>query len=260
MAAVPAAAFLAAGWLASTPAGGPAWPSVLLLGLFGALLALDDTSVGQTWFSQPLTAGVLTGAICGDPLGGLALGLPVQLILSANFPVGQSFTGDATSAVVAAVGAAALSGRDLVPALGTDVRGQVALVGWLVLAVGLFSGVGHLLIQAERRTHSLWMREGYRTLRDGSLQRVELIHLRCLVVTFLRGFFFTVILLLVLRRVWLPVFADLPSFLRNSLVMVPLLLPGLGIGNLVERYGLRDSWFWLAGGAILSFGLARFVL
>jgi mannose/fructose/N-acetylgalactosamine-specific phosphotransferase system component IIC len=261
MALLPTTASLAtAGLAALVPAGDPAWTPVLLLGLFGGLLALDDTALAQTWFSQPLPVGVLTGAVCGDPLSGLAVGLPVQLILAANLPVGQSFTGDATSAVVAAVGAAVLSGYDLVPALGADARVQASLVGWLVLAVGLLSGLGHILIQAERRAHSLWMREGHRTLRDGRLQRVEMIHLRCLVTTFLRGFFTTVILLLVLRRFWLPVFPDLPGFLRGALVMVPLLVPGLGIGNLVERYGLRDSWAWLIGGAVLSFSLARFVL
>ena len=36
---------------------------------------------------------------------GLAVGLPLQLILVANLPVGQTFTGDPTSATVAAVAA-----------------------------------------------------------------------------------------------------------------------------------------------------------
>ena len=254
---LPAAAI---GLASLAPIGDPAWPAMLLLGVLGGLFSLDDTALAQTWFSQPLSVAVLTGAVCGDPLTGLAIGLPIQLILAGNLPVGQTFTGDPITALVAAVGAVALSGHGVVPALGADARAQVALVGWMVVAVGGLSALGHLTVQAERRAHSVWMREGYRTLRDGRLQRVELIHLRCLALTFLRGFLVTLVLLLLLRRLWLPAFADLPQFVRDVLVMVPLLVPGLGIGNLAERYGFRESWAWLAGGAVLSFGLVRFVL
>ena len=243
-----------AGLATLVPSGDPSWPAVLGLGLLGGVLVLDDTALAQTWFSQPLPAAVLAGAVLGDPLSGLALGLPIQLIMAGNLPVGQ------TSAVVASVGAAVLSGRSLSPALAADTRLPVALIGWLVVAVGLASMSGHLLVQAERRAHNLWMREGHRTLRDGRLQRVEAIHLRCLATTFLRGFAVTVVVLLVLRRVWLPLFGDLPTFVHGVLTMVPLLLPGLGLGNLAERYGLRTGWAWLAGGAALSFGFARYVL
>ncbi len=227
--------------------------SVLLLGLFGGLLALDDTALGQTWFSQPLPAGILTGAFCGDAMSGLAIGLPVQMVLAGNLPVGQCFLGDHVTAIVAAVGATVLSGTNLVPALGAGPVAVVPFIGWMMLAVGLSSSGGHVLVQLERRAHSLWMLEGHLTLRDGRLERVDRIHARCLFTTFLRGFATTVLLLSFLLRWWIPAFNDLPAAMSTVLGMVPVLIPGLGVGHLIDRYGFRSSWCWVAVGCAVSF-------
>lgn len=245
---------------ANVPPGDPTWTSLLLLGVLAGLLSLDETSWAQTWFSQPLPVSVLTGLFCGDPLTGLAIGLPVQIVLAGNLPVGQTFTGDPITSLVAVIGAVILAERSLAPALGAVAGHQLAFVGWMVLAVGLLSSGGHFMIQLERRAYSLWMREGYRTLRDGRLHRMERIHLRCLLTTFLRGFVTTVILLLFLLRFWIPAFAHLPAAATAALAMMPLLLPGLGIGNLIDRYGPRASWMWVVSGAVLSFTITRFVL
>lgn len=247
-------------FLALAPAADPTWTSFLLIGVLAGLLSLDDTALAQTWFSQPLPVGLLTGAFCGDPLTGLAIGLPVQLILAGNLPVGQTFIGDPITALVAVVGAVVLSGRSVVPALGAETVTEMAFVGWMVVAVGLLSSSGHYVIHLERRLHSLWMLEGHRTLRDGRLHRIERIHIRCLVLTFMRGFLITVLLLILLRRFWIPAFAHLPEVITGALAMLPLLLPGLGIGNLIDRYGLRSSWAWVVSGAVMSFALTRFVL
>ncbi len=104
-------------WLALTLVPDNSFISLALLALLAGLLALDDVALGQTWFSQPLPAALLSGFFCGDPLTGLAIGLPLQLILVVNLPVGQSFTGDPSVAIVAAVGATVLSGQSLTRAL-----------------------------------------------------------------------------------------------------------------------------------------------
>ncbi len=246
-------------FLALLPAVEPTWTSFLLLGLMGGLLTLDETALAQTWFSQPLPVGVLTGVLCGEPLTGLAIGLPVQLILAGNLPVGQSFTGDPISALVAVVGAVVLAGHNLTPALGFASLSQIPFIGWMIVAVGLLSSGGHLMVQMERRAHSLWMLEGHRTLRDGRLNRIEQIHVRCLFTTFLRGFATTTLLVPLLLKTWIPLFEHLPGIVIAALGMLPLLLPGLGIGTLIDRYGLRASWLWVASGATVSFVLTRFV-
>jgi len=73
---------------------GLGWWALPAIGLLAGILALDETAVGQTWFGQPLAAGVLTGYLFGDPVTGLAVALPLQIGLAGNLPVGQTFTGD----------------------------------------------------------------------------------------------------------------------------------------------------------------------
>lgn len=245
---------------AVTIAGDPTWNSMILLGLLAGLLSLDDTALAQTWFSQPLPVAVLTGAFCGDAVTGLAIGLPVQLVLAGNLPVGQSFIGDPVTALVAGVGAVVMSGRGLSPALAEVGLAQLSFTGWMIVAIGIFSSAGHSMIQMERRAHSLWMLEGHRTLRDGRLGRMEGIHARCLFTTFLRGFVTTIILVLIFRRLWIPAFSHLPGFVVTALAMMPLLLPGLGLGSLIDRYGLRASWAWVSAGTLIAFVVTRYAL
>lgn len=231
--------------------------SVLLLGLLAAFLTLDETSLAQTWFGQPLTAGLLTGLFCGDPVTGLAVGLPVQIILAGNLPVGQTFTGDPSGPMVAVVGAVILRGETLPAVLSGHGGPNLGLLGWLILAVGGLSAFGHVLVQAERRANTLWMLEGHRSLRDGSLRRMERLQVRCLGTTFTRGFLLGIIFLLLVYRLWIPLYDHLPLHVHRALALLPMLLTGLGIGTMIDRYGLKRSWHWVLGGLAVTLAAAR---
>lgn len=234
--------------------------AVVWAGLLAGLLCLDDTALAQTWLGQPLPAALLAGLIFGDPLTGLALGLPLQLVLVGNLPVGQTFTAEATAGVVAAVAAAAEGGWRLVPALrgpGADPGpGPLGLLGWLLVAVGLVSLLGHVIVQTERRAHGVWMQVGRLSLRDGSLARMERLHLRCLLATFARGALLGALFLLGLRQWWIPAYPLLGERLHEALALLPLLLPAVGLGTMVDRYGPRRSWLWVAAGAVAAFAVA----
>ncbi len=244
-------------WLALTLVPDASVSSLALLALLAGLLALDDVALAQTWFSQPLPAALLTGFFCGDPLTGLAIGLPLQLILVVNLPVGQSFTGDPSVAVVAAVGATVLSGQNLARTLTSASSVDIGFTGWMILAAGLLSAAGHFIIQAERKAHILWMLEGHKTLRDGNLNRMAGLQGRCLAVTFLRGGIFAVMFLLFLLRIWIPMYSVLPQRFLNALAILPWLLPGLGLGTLIDRYGRRKAWVWVLGGVFAALVLTQ---
>ncbi len=244
-------------WLALTLVPDASVSSLALLALLAGLLALDDVSLAQTWFSQPLPAALLTGFFCGDPLTGLAIGLPLQLILVVNLPVGQSFTGDPAVAVVAAVGATVLAGESLTRTLTGFTFADFGFTGWMILAAGMLSAAGHFVIQAERKAHVLWMLEGHKTLRDGDLGRMAGLQGRCLAVTFLRGGIFAVMFLLFLLKIWIPLFDLLPVRIHHALAILPWLLPGLGLGTLIDRYGTRKAWAWVLGGLFFALALTR---
>ncbi|MFH1842804.1 MAG: PTS sugar transporter subunit IIC [bacterium] len=234
---------------------------LLSLALLGAVLTLDDTALAQTWLSQPLPAALLAGMVCGAPLTGLMLGIPFQLVTLGNLPVGQSFFSDKVSAVVAGVGAAALSGQTLSFWPGaTTMTGASGMLGWILLAMVLCSFAGHWSIQLERRAFVVWMQEGHRSLRDGKLRRFDLILLRCLATTALRGFGLSLLWLCVLVLVWIPVYQQLPSRLQDALAIMPMLVPPLAVGILLNLYGAKRNWVWMFGGFLLAFGLIRFLV
>jgi mannose/fructose/N-acetylgalactosamine-specific phosphotransferase system component IIC len=244
------------GWFA-----GAHWVLVGWLALLSGLLALDETALAQTWLSQPLPAAALAGLICGQPVLGLAVGLPLQLALVMNLPVGQTVTGDASVAAVAVVGGAALAGRT--PAAlggfhgltGAVPGSDLALTGWLLVGAAVWSLGGHPLVQAERRLHLVWMLQGRRTLRDGNLERVERIHGRCLAATFGRGVVYGAAGVLAVAGLWVPAYDALPGGLRGAMAWVPVLAAALGLGAVLERYGVSRHWRWVGAGAMAGWVL-----
>ncbi|MFN2371948.1 MAG: PTS sugar transporter subunit IIC [Candidatus Krumholzibacteriia bacterium] len=229
--------------VATLAAGDPAWTGFAAAVLLGALLALDDTAYAQTWLSQPLPAALLTGAALGDPAAGLALGLPLQLVLVGNLPVGQGFTGDPTTATVAVTAAAVLGGVEFAPD-----RAAATAVGWLLPAVALLSAAGQHAVKLERRGNTAWMLLGHRTLRDGDLGRIGRLHLRCLAVTAARGAAVTAAALLLVLELWLPLLPRLTDRAAAACALLPLLVPALALGALVEQYGVRRAAPWVAAG------------
>ncbi len=230
--------------------------------LLSVLLSLDETSVAQTWLSQPLPAGLLAGAICGDPLTGIAIGLPMQLVALGNPPVGQTFTGERVSAVIAAVGGTILTGHAL-PLL-RQVGAQAALptagaLGWTLVAIALFSIAGNKVVQLERGTHFVWMLEGHRTLWDGRLDRFERLLRRCVLATSVRAAVLCVLWLIVMVGFWMPLYEGLPPRLVRALALLPLLAPPLAVAAAIDLYGLRASWKWIAGGLAAAALLARWL-
>lgn len=235
------------------------WPALAVL---GALVALDEHSLAQTWFSQPLAAAILAGLLCGSPAAGLAVGLLLQLAVIGNLPVGSSFALDTGSAAIGATSGAMLGGWQAPGSLIEQSAWQgesAALLGLvLVLAAGL-SVVGGQFVQLERRARLGWMLSGYRSVRDGDVQRLERLHGRCLLVTALRGALLAVAWTLAISLLWAAVANRLPPLLSAALGLLPLLVPALAAGSLLERYGFRRSWYLVLGGAAIGYVAVRLV-
>ncbi|MFH1502889.1 MAG: PTS sugar transporter subunit IIC [Candidatus Eisenbacteria bacterium] len=78
-----------------------------LAGLAG-LLALDATAAFQVMVSQPIVAGALAGAVCGDAFAGVLVGAALQLVWLGALPVGAAGFPDAPVGTVVGVGLASL--------------------------------------------------------------------------------------------------------------------------------------------------------
>jgi mannose/fructose/N-acetylgalactosamine-specific phosphotransferase system component IIC len=75
------------------------WVAVLL----GGVVAVDGTSAGQTMVSRPLVAGLLAGALLGDPAFGIGIGALLELFAIVAVPAGGTRLNELSVATVVAV-------------------------------------------------------------------------------------------------------------------------------------------------------------
>jgi mannose/fructose/N-acetylgalactosamine-specific phosphotransferase system component IIC len=236
------------------------WPALAVL---GALAAMDEHSLVQSWFSQPLPIAILAGLVVGDAAAGLAVGLLVQLTVIGNLPVGSSFRLDTGSATIGATAGAVLGGWQAPPSLLTEAawNGPVAVeLGGLLVWIAVLSLIGGQVVQLENRTRLGWMLGGYRSVRDGDLQRLERLHGRCLLLTAARGAFLVLVWSLVTALFWSAALGRLPQAVGTALRFLPLLVPLLAAGSLLERFGHRRSWRLVTVGAVAGLLLVWLVL
>jgi mannose/fructose/N-acetylgalactosamine-specific phosphotransferase system component IIC len=227
----------------------PAWG---LLALLGALLALDEMSLAQTWLSQPLPAALLAGTVVGQPAAGVLPGILLQLVVIGNLPVGAAFRLDASSATLGLLAGALTAG-------GTPPAAPLAAAAWtgtaaaatgaLVVGGAAASVAGGWLVHLERQARLRWMLDGYRSVRDGELDRLERLQLRCLLLTALRGAVLTVLWAGVAAVAWRGGPAAWPPSVVAVLALVPWFVPALAAGSLLERFGPRRALPWVGAGA-----------
>ena len=87
-----------------------AWTHVVVVGVFGGLLALERRAFLQAMLSRPLIAATLTGALAGDVESGLFTGLLLELFHLGAVSLGASIPeNDTLAATGTAAGAAALT-------------------------------------------------------------------------------------------------------------------------------------------------------
>ncbi|MBI4543097.1 MAG: PTS sugar transporter subunit IIC [Gemmatimonadetes bacterium] len=102
----------------------------------GTLVGLDLVSVPQMMFSRPIVAGLLGGAVVGQPLAGLAVGALLELFAMETLPVGAVRYPDwgPGSVAAGALAGAEAGGRSPAGLLAVVlvVLGTAWLGGWLM--------------------------------------------------------------------------------------------------------------------------------
>lgn len=234
------------------------WLTWIGLAALGAWLAADENSLIQTWMSQPLPAAILAGLVVGDPMALVLPGILMQLVVIGNLPVGASFELDPSSATMGVATGALLAGWTPPPPLtapGSWTAADAAGLGWLVVLMALASQVGGQLVHAERQYRLRWMLDGYRSVRDGDVARLEGLHRRCLAVTAARGALLTLVWTAISAGLWRLTPGALPAVLGEALALVPLLVPMIAVGALIQCFGPRRAWSLVAVGTVMGLGM-----
>ncbi|HEV2147803.1 MAG TPA: PTS sugar transporter subunit IIC [Longimicrobiaceae bacterium] len=146
---------------------------LLLLVLFGGVVAVDATSLGQFMLSRPVVAATLAGWIAGSPEHGALLGLFLEAFHLTVLPVGAARYPEGGPAAVAAAGAYA----------GTS-HSFSGLLVVLIFAM-LWERVAGVTVQELRQLNvRLSPPPGRESVRSGRLERR---HLLAMGADFARG-------------------------------------------------------------------------
>ncbi len=216
------------------------WTAFGGVAFIGALLALDETSLAQTWLSQPLPAALLTGLVVGEPAAALVPGFFMQLIVLGNLPVGAAATLDSTGATVGVVAGVVIGGW--CPPEGASplvaFSGEAAWpIGLQMVLMALLSLAGGRLIRLQRQAHLAWKLAAYRRIRDGDFSMVDRLHRKALVVAAARGGAVSLLIAAVVAIAWSWSSDAMPAAGREILARVPLLVVPMAVASLSERFG-----------------------
>ena len=118
------------------------WPEILLVSLWGGIVALDTTAALQVMISRPLIACTIAGLILGNAPVAFLFGLLMELVYICELPVGAAAFSEGN---VGAVISAALA----VLILRETGRLSVVLAISLIIAIGL-SFAGGVLVKKMR--------------------------------------------------------------------------------------------------------------
>jgi len=149
--------------------------TLLLLALFGGLVAVDGTSFGQFMISRPFVAATIAGWIVGAPEQGATIGIVLEAFQLTVLPVGAARYPEGGPAAVA--GGAAYG---LLPA-----EASVLLI--VVILVLFLEWLGGETVQAMRQTNVRLISENHRP--PSSARALERRHLAAIGLDFLRGTF-----------------------------------------------------------------------
>jgi PTS system mannose-specific IIC component len=203
-----------------------------LLG-WGIVAGLDLVSVLQAMVSRPLVSGTVAGAIVGDPVAGVLVGMVLELYALEVLPVGGARYPDFGPAAVAATAAA----------MGVP-RSDLGLP----LAVGLVTAyVGEWSIVWLRRWNTMRVRQAAAGLDAGDLATVSRQQIRGIGRDALRATLLTCLglaLALAVRR-WPPVTGRAVLLLTCVLVGVGFATAATNAARLVGRR--HGAWWYLAG-------------
>lgn len=218
----------------------------LPLAVLGAVLGLDVVSFPQAMISRPIVAATAAGAMLGQPVRGLVIGVTLEFFALESMPFGASRYPEWGSAAV--VGGALFA---MTPD-NTPAAMAVATLAGLVTAQ-----IGGLSMIALRRWNAMWARRQQAGLLRGSGNTVVGLQLAGMTADLLRGGLLTMLALAVFAPLRIALLAtfSFPNTLSRAVVVSTASAVGLAAVWKVTS-GAPGARWWLLGGLLVGFTLA----
>jgi mannose/fructose/N-acetylgalactosamine-specific phosphotransferase system component IIC len=226
------------------------WVDLLVISLWGGLVALDTTAAFQVLISHPLLSCSVVGLLLGNFPIGFTLGIILELVWLAELPVGAAPFSDGN--IGATIGAATAI-------ISAELTGRPGISQSLALLLAVFISVfgGRLVILQRNINGKL-----YQALWENkklSIKLVEGYHLMAIAFTFLTGALLTALSVWLVGFILMPrLIAFLPASIDEILAPISAAFLGVGCGVLIYLFLNRKNWWLLlismAGGIALYFG------
>lgn len=208
------------------------------LAVLGALLGLDVVSFPQAMISRPIVASTLAGALIGEPVRGLTMGVALEFFALEALPFGASRYPEWGSAAV--VGGALFAQTPD----GTAAAMTVAAFAALVTA-----SIGSASMVLLRRWNAVWARHQQARIVRGSGSAVVALQLAGMTSDLIRGGLLTFVALACftpLHRAIVGTFSMSPTVSRAVVVSVASAV-GLAAVWKVVRTTAGARWYLMVG-------------
>ncbi|MDH5234562.1 MAG: PTS sugar transporter subunit IIC [Gemmatimonadota bacterium] len=218
----------------------------LPLAVLGAVLGLDVVSFPQAMVSRPIVASTLAGALLGQPVRGLTMGVLLEFFALESLPFGASRYPE--------WGSAAVVGGSLFAAVPDGMAGAMLVSAFAALVTASLGSSSMVFL---RRWNAIWARGQQRRIARGSGSAVVALQLAGLSADLIRGGALTLVALVV--------FAPLHFAIVGTFTMSPVVSRAVVV-SVASAVGLAAIWkvvrttkgarWWLAFGIGAGFVIA----
>ena len=218
---------------------------LILISIFGGLMALDNTEAFQTMVSQPLVIGPLVGFLLGDVSCGLKIGILFQLMAIWVMPIGTAtFPDPATGSVVGSCGFIILT------RLFPD---RTNLILWVILIFVVFFNLfaGWTLIK-QRQFNSKLLSKADLYAEKAWIPGFNYLFFLGLSGSFFRGLAVIILGIFCIFVLLKPLVKFLSFIPEGYLQDIELPIWGLGIGTMIHLFGRKRNLTWCLFGVILG--------
>lgn len=214
--------------------------------VLGALLGLDVVAFPQAMISRPIVAATAAGALAGNPLGGLTIGVALEFFALEAMPFGSSRYPE--------WGSAAVIGGVLFGRVEDGTAGAMTVA---VLIALVAAGIGGTSMHLLRRLNATVARRQQARIARGSGSAVTVVQLTGLTIDLVRAGAVTALILAIA--------VPLYDRLLATFVYSPVVSRAVVVGT-ASAVGLAAIWkvtqsttgarWYLLGGLLLGFGIA----
>ena len=216
------------------------WLDLVMISLWGGIVALDTTAAMQILVSRPIVSCTITGLLLGNPATGLLMGLVFELLYLDELPVGGAMFTEGNIGATIAAGLGILLERE-------TGRPDLALPLAVVAGILMSMAGAHMVLLLRLFNGRVYTR--LLTLKRITFFTINRYHLICVLMMFLAGVLITFAGIYIFYLLFGALAGLIPAAFDQHLNTIFYALLGVGCAVLIHIFYERKHWLYLAGGA-----------